>query len=75
MKPHEIRRGLRNARVEAQAALEDYIQCARNAPHMLLAQALIKARAYNLLLIDPEDKYAHKLLLDVGNNEPYTRSF
>lgn len=74
MKPYEIRKALRDARIEAQTALEDYIWGARNAPHSTLKKALIKARAYNGLLQDPNCQHSLQLLTDVENNEPYTRS-
>lgn len=73
MKTHEIRRALGAARMEAQAALEDYIQGARNAPSVTLSRSLIKARAYQALLIVPDSEHGLKLLRDLENDEPYTR--
>jgi hypothetical protein len=72
MKAYEIRRKLRDARIAAQTAMEDYIVGARNSPHSTLARALMTARACRYLLEDPDCEYALKLLKDIENQEPYT---
>ena len=72
MKPHEVRRKLREARIAAQIAMEDYIEGVRNAPATTLKQALLTARACTELLRDPESEYALGLLRDVENEAPFT---
>lgn len=74
MKEYEIRKRLRDARVEAQTAMEDYIQGVRNAPHVTLSRALLRARAYRTLLELPGDKHALGWLQDIEDEKPYTRS-
>lgn len=66
MKPYEIRRKLRQARIDIATAVEDYIEGARNAPDTALKIALLEARGCTELLREPDSEHGLKLLADAA---------